>query len=81
MDSQTPILEGGDAGSHRHEVQASIRRVFGVDSCLIPNGIPVASYQPSEAARREWREREQFQPGDVIFVCVARFEPVKNHDP
>lgn len=62
------------------EVQASIRRVFGVDSCLIPNGIPLASYRPSEAVRREWRQREQFQPGDVIFVCVARFEPVKNHD-
>lgn len=61
------------------EVQASIRRVFGVDSCLIPNGIPLAAYRRSEAARRQWREREQFQPGDVMFVCVARFEPVKNH--
>jgi glycosyltransferase involved in cell wall biosynthesis len=62
------------------EVQASIRRVFGADSCLIPNGIPVASYQLSAAARRHWREREQFGPDDVIFVCVARFEPVKNHE-
>jgi glycosyltransferase involved in cell wall biosynthesis len=61
------------------EVQASIRRVFQIDSILIPNGIPLASYRGSEAERREWRGREQFQPDDVIFVCVARFEAVKNH--
>jgi len=26
-----------------------------------------------------WREREGFAPEDVLFVCVARFFPQKNH--
>lgn len=61
------------------EVQASIRRVFGVDSVLIPNGIPVDMYRSGRIPRAEWRKRAGFNAGDVLFVCVGRLDPVKNH--
>lgn len=62
------------------EVQTSIRRVLGVDSFLIPNGIPLSEYCSPRMTRQEWRQREGFRTDDVIFVCVARFDRVKNHE-
>ncbi|MDQ2775348.1 MAG: glycosyltransferase [Acidobacteriota bacterium] len=69
----TPVAIAG-------EVQASIRRVFGVDSVLIPNGIPLDVYRSGRRMRAEWREQEGFRADDVVFVCVGRLDAVKNHE-
>jgi glycosyltransferase involved in cell wall biosynthesis len=61
------------------EVQDSIHRVYGVKSVLIPNGIPVSAYRPQQSDRGRWRQREGFSQQDVLFTCVGRLEPVKNH--
>jgi len=62
------------------EVQASIRRVFGVESVLIPNGIPLDVYRSGSRMRAGWRKEQGFQGDDVVFVCVGRLDPVKNHE-
>jgi len=61
------------------EVAFTLLRAHGVQSRVIPNGIPVADYQSSKAMRRDWRGKMSFKPDDVIFVCVARLWPVKQH--
>jgi glycosyltransferase involved in cell wall biosynthesis len=61
------------------EVQSSIRRVYGTGSVLIPNAIPVAKYRQPEVGRRDWRKSHGFEENDILFVSVARFDPVKNH--
>lgn len=62
------------------EVQTSIRRVFGVESVLIPNGIPLDVYRSGSRMRTEWRKEQGFQGDDVVFVCVGRLDAVKNHE-
>jgi glycosyltransferase involved in cell wall biosynthesis len=61
------------------DVQKSIRRVYGVDSVLIPNGIPLAAYRNMPGRGAEWRRCEGFLPEDILFTCVGRLDPVKNH--
>src|SRR5712664_2174102 len=62
------------------EVALSLERLYGIQRCrVISNGIPKKCYASSQTARREWRAREGFGDEDVLFVCVARFAPQKNH--
>src|SRR5712664_230892 len=62
------------------QVAVSLKRVYGITGCrIVPNGIPTDSYAHPETARGKWREREGFRDTDVLFVCVARFSPQKNH--
>ena len=62
------------------EVAVSLERVYGITGCrVVPNGIPTDSYAHPQTSRRKWREREGFRDNDVLFVCVARFSPQKNH--
>jgi glycosyltransferase involved in cell wall biosynthesis len=62
------------------EVALSLEKVYGVPKCrVIPNGIPTGSYTGSTMPRWEWRAREGFSESDLLFVCVARLAPQKNH--
>jgi glycosyltransferase involved in cell wall biosynthesis len=62
------------------EVALSLKRIYGVQGCrVIPNGIPTHSYAHPKSRRSEWRAREGFRKSEVLFVCVARFAPQKNH--
>jgi glycosyltransferase involved in cell wall biosynthesis len=62
------------------EVAISLERVYGISKCrVIPNGIPTSSYASPKIPRWEWRVKEGFAQSDVLFVCVARFAPQKNH--
>ena len=62
------------------EVAASLKRSYGIpECCVIPNGIPTGLYAHPKTPRNEWRAREGFGETDVLFVCVARFAPQKNH--
>jgi glycosyltransferase involved in cell wall biosynthesis len=62
------------------EVTASIVRTHGIDNFpTIPYGIPVQEYRTPSISREAWRKHEGFAPEDVLFVCVARFFPQKNH--
>jgi glycosyltransferase involved in cell wall biosynthesis len=49
------------------------------DLPLIRNGIPVSRFQNPKIPRTEWRVREGYSAQDVLFVCVARLSPQKNH--
>jgi glycosyltransferase involved in cell wall biosynthesis len=61
-------------------VTVSLMRTYGIDySPTIPYGIPVQEYRTPSITREVWREREGFAPKDLLFVCVARFAPQKNH--
>ena len=62
------------------EVALSLERLYGIQRCrVIPNCIPTDYYARPRTSRGEWRAREGFGDNDVLFVCVARFAPQKNH--
>jgi len=62
------------------EVALSAERLYGIQKCrVISNGIPTDRYAHPQTTRKEWRAREGFGDDDVLFVCVARFAPQKNH--
>ncbi len=62
------------------EVALSVERLYGIQECrVISNGIPTDRYARPQVSRKEWRAREGFGDDDVLFVCVARFAPQKNH--
>ena len=61
-------------------VARSVERLYDIQRCpTIPNGIPTDYYRYPQTPRSEWRAREEFCDDDVLFVCVARFAPQKNH--
>jgi glycosyltransferase involved in cell wall biosynthesis len=62
------------------EVAVSLERLYGIHQCrVISNGIPTDHYARPQIPRDKWRAREGFEEKDVLFVCVARFAPQKNH--
>lgn len=62
------------------EVAHSLKQLYGVPRCrVIPNGIATHHYSRPQIARSEWRTKEGFRDGQVLFVCVARFGVQKNH--
>jgi glycosyltransferase involved in cell wall biosynthesis len=62
------------------EVALSVERLYGIQKCrVISNGIPTDRYARPQITREDWRAREGFGHNDVLFVCVARFAPQKNH--
>ncbi|PYT60212.1 MAG: glycosyl transferase [Acidobacteria bacterium] len=62
------------------EVAASLERLYGIQSCqVIFNCIPTKVYGRPQISRPEWRAKEGFAEDDVLFACVARFAPQKNH--
>jgi len=63
------------------EGAASFERVYPgfAPPPLIRNGIAVARYADAGANREEWRRRHGFSVDDLLFVCVARYYPQKNH--
>lgn len=63
------------------EVALSLERLYGVKRCrVIANGIPTQSYANPQTSRKQWRAREGFGRDQILFVCVARFAPQKNHE-
>jgi glycosyltransferase involved in cell wall biosynthesis len=63
------------------EVALSVEGMYGLPTCrVITNGIPTQSYASPQTPRKEWRAREGFGQDDILFVCVARFAPQKNHE-
>src|SRR5260221_9169556 len=61
-------------------VALSLEHLYGIRPCrVISNGIPTNCYASPQTPRREWRAKEGFADDDVLFVCVARFGPQKNH--
>src|SRR5579864_6436253 len=62
------------------EVALSLKHVYGVRQCrVIPNGIPTNRYANQQGTRKEWRAKVGFTDHHVLYVCVARFAPQKNH--
>jgi len=62
------------------EVAASLKSLYGIQRCrVISNCIPTALYANPQTSRKDWRAKEGFNDTDVLFVCVARFGPQKNH--
>jgi glycosyltransferase involved in cell wall biosynthesis len=62
------------------EVAASLKSLYGIQRCrVISNCIPTALYANPQTSRKDWRAKEGFKDTDVLFVCVARFAPQKNH--
>jgi len=62
------------------EVAASVGSMYGIHRCrVIPNGIPTHLYANPQTPREGWRAKEGFQSSAVLFACVARFAPQKNH--
>ena len=62
------------------KVALSLERLYRMRRCrVISNGIPTDCYGRPQTPRREWRAKEGFEDDDVLFICVARFAPQKNH--
>ena len=61
-------------------VAASMRSVYGIrDPLIIPNGIPVSTYERPDVPRDLWRRREGVADSDFVFVSVGRLSEQKNH--
>jgi glycosyltransferase involved in cell wall biosynthesis len=62
------------------EVARSVERLYGIQPCrVISNCIPTDCYASPRTPRGVWRAKEGFGSEDILFVCVARFVPQKNH--
>src|SRR5579859_1240136 len=62
------------------EVAHSLGTVYGIHRCrVVPNCIPTELYANPRTSRKDWRAKHGFGDTDVLFVCVARFAPQKNH--
>lgn len=62
------------------EVALSLERLYGIPPCrVIPNGIPTTQYASRQVSRKDWRAKVGFGDEDILFVCVGRFAPQKNH--
>jgi glycosyltransferase involved in cell wall biosynthesis len=62
------------------EVGRSVERLYGIQPCrVISNCIPTDCYAYPRTPRGVWRAKEGFGSEDILFVCVARFVPQKNH--
>ena len=62
------------------EVATGVERLYGIQRCpVIWNCVPVNLYAFPQTPRGRWRAREGFRADDVLFVCVARLAPQKNH--
>ena len=74
------LTHGVEPVAVAEEVAASLSKLYGVRRCrVIANSIPTDLYANPQIPRREWRAKHGFQDSDVLFVCVARFAPQKNH--
>ena len=63
------------------EVATSLKRVYGIGNSLVVwNCIPTDLYASPQIPRDVWRAKQGFSEQDVLFVCVARFAPQKNHE-
>jgi len=63
------------------EVATSLKRVYGIGNSLVVwNCIPTDLYASPQIPRDVWRAKQGFSDQDVLFVCVARFAPQKNHE-
>jgi glycosyltransferase involved in cell wall biosynthesis len=62
------------------EVAVSLERLYGIgNSRVVWNCIPTHLYASPQISREAWRAKQGFSEEDVLFVCVARFAPQKNH--
>ena len=62
------------------EVAVSMERLYGIgNSRVVWNCIPTDVYASPQTSREVWRAKQGFSEEDVLFVCVARFAPQKNH--
>jgi glycosyltransferase involved in cell wall biosynthesis len=62
------------------EVAASLTRLYKIPPCaVVGNCIPTEQYAFPKTPRAEWRAAAGFKEADVLFGCVARFAPQKNH--
>jgi glycosyltransferase involved in cell wall biosynthesis len=62
------------------EVANSMQRLYGIgNSRVVWNCIPTDLYASPQTSRQAWRVKQGFSEEDVLFVCVARFAPQKNH--
>ncbi len=46
---------------------------------VIPNGFDLEAYAPDPAKRQQLREEWGIAPSEVLFGCVARWDPYKDH--
>jgi len=54
--------------------------LYGLASCrVIYNGIPTARFLRPAGAKKQARQQLGIPDEDVVFICVARLHPVKNH--
>ena len=62
------------------EVALSLQQLYRIPRCrVISNCIPTEIYAHPQTPREQWRAKEGFQQNDILFACVARFAPQKNH--
>lgn len=63
------------------EVAVSLERLYGIGGCrVVWNCIPTNLYASPQTPRAAWRPKQGFSEEDVLFLCVARFAPQKNHE-
>ncbi|MCB2189214.1 MAG: glycosyltransferase [Deltaproteobacteria bacterium] len=69
------ILANSQAGLEHHAARGYHRPRLQV----VRNGFDTTVFRPDEAARQAVRAELGLGPADVLVLCVARYDPVKNH--
>lgn len=46
----------------------------------VPNGVDMCRFAPDAAAGAAWRAERGIPADDIVIACVARLQPVKNHE-
>lgn len=47
---------------------------------VVPNGVDTNRFRPDRTAGATWRAEWGLPDSALVFVCVARFHPLKNHE-
>ena len=62
---------------------AALHKKIGFDSSkliVVPNGVDPMSFQPDPLARERTRRLWGVAPNEVLLGCVARWDPLKDHE-
>src|SRR5450631_1667900 len=61
-------------------VQESVGRLYGIRDCpLILNGVRLDTFRDPRVSRATWRKQHGLCEKELVYVCVARLESIKNH--
>jgi len=60
-------------------VARTVRKLYGVRTTIVYNGIPTEEFQRSNEVRSVWRKKEGIKDSELVLIHIGSFSPQKNH--